>query len=171
MGDYMEYRVNKPYPEIMVERPNLNYAKILLEDYAGSISEDTAVHLYLYQHLVSDDIWQYYSKIIENISIVEMHHLEILGKLIKQLGLDPAYVSFKEDRLVPWSASYVNYTTDLAKMLDVDIMSETKAIQKYHQHYKIIDDKYIRQILLRIIEDEEVHLKIFNELKELLKKA
>lgn len=171
IGDRMEYKVNKPYPEIRVEQPNLEYAKLLLEDYAGTISEDTAVHLYLYQHLVADDLWEYYSKIIENISVVEMHHLEILGKLIKLLGLDPAFVSFKDDRLVAWTANYVNYTTDLETMLDVDIMSETKAIQKYREHVQMIDDVYIKQILLRIIEDEEIHLDIFKKLKELLKKA
>ena len=153
IGDRMEYKVNKPYPEIRVEQPNLEYAKLLLEDYAGTISEDPAVHLYLYQHLV------------------EMQHLEILGKLIKLLGLDPAFVSFKDDRLVAWTANYVNYTTDLETMIDVDIMSETKAIQKYREHVQMLDDVYIKQILLRIIEDEEIHLDIFKKLKELLKKA
>lgn len=167
----MEYKANKPYPEVKVERSNLDYAKLLLEDYAGEVSEDTAVHLYLYQHLVSDDIWAYYAKVIENISIVEMHHLEILGKLIKLLGLDPAYVSFKDQRLVAWTSKYVNYTTNLNEMLDVDIASETKAIQKYKEHVQMIDDKYIKQILMRIIEDEKIHLNIFNNLKELIKKA
>ena len=29
----MEYKNMKPYPEIKVEKPNIEYAKILLEDY------------------------------------------------------------------------------------------------------------------------------------------
>lgn len=169
IGDDMEYNSNKPYPEIRVERPNLEYAKILLSDYAGEVSEDTAIHLYLYQHLVSDDIWNYYSDIIEHISIVEMRHLEILGKLIKLLGLDPDFVSLKDNKLVSWNAKFVNYETDLNKMLDIDISSETKAIENYRCHYELIGDRYIRENLLRIIEDEEVHLKIFKDLKGLIK--
>lgn len=167
----MEYSSNKIYPKVRVEKPNLGYAKILLDDYAGKVSEDTAIHLYLYQHLVSDDLWEYYANTMEHIAIVEMHHLEILGKLIKLLGLDPAFVSPRDNHLVAWNTNYVSYTTDLEKMLEADIISETKAIQKYHEHIKMIDDIYIKHILLRIIEDEEIHLNIFNKMKELLKKT
>jgi bacterioferritin len=37
-----------PYPEIKVMEPNKYYATLLLEDYAGMISELTAVNQYSY---------------------------------------------------------------------------------------------------------------------------
>ena len=72
----MKYCSDKPYPPIEVEGTNLEYAKILLEDYAGAGGEDTAIHRYFYQSLVTDEI----SKMLEGISRVEMHHLEILDR-------------------------------------------------------------------------------------------
>ena len=49
-------------------------------------------------------------------------------------------------------------------MLKVDIYSEKTAIKTYEHHKKIINDKYIKQMLDRIILDEKRHLEIFQTL-------
>ena len=49
-------------------------------------------------------------------------------------------------------------------MLKIDIFSEESAIKTYTEHKKIIKDKYIREMLSRIILDEKRHLEIFKEL-------
>ena len=48
----MEFQANIPYPEIKVERKNVEYAKMLSYAYAGIVSEDTAIHLYMYQSFI-----------------------------------------------------------------------------------------------------------------------
>ena len=73
------YKSNLPYPDIKVEKENIEYAKLLMYPYASMISEDTATHLYMYQSFILDDN---IGKILENIAIVEMHHLEMLAKTI-----------------------------------------------------------------------------------------
>ena len=70
----MKYAVNKDYPPIKVEKENPYYAQILLNNYASEISEETAIHLYLYQSLILDN--QELSTILEKIALVEMHHLK-----------------------------------------------------------------------------------------------
>ena len=50
----MEFKSDLPYPKIRVERQNINYATKLLNDYAGYVSELSAIHLYSYQSFVSD---------------------------------------------------------------------------------------------------------------------
>ncbi len=157
---------NDFYPEIKVERPNLEYAKLLLQDYAGTVSEDTAVHLYMYQHLLQNEKWEEFAEALEDIAIVEMHHLEILGKLILKLGLNPIYatVDSSNDNVIYWTSENVDYTDDIKKMLQVDIQAETLAIEQYELHKEMMDDKYIRAIIDRIIQDEKEHLKIFKEL-------
>ena len=159
----MIVKSNNPYPEPKVERQNLEYAKLLLQDYAGEVSEDTAIHLYLFQHFTSE--WEEFKEVIREISISEMTHLELLAETIKLLGLKPKYKTFNasNDVLIPWTSDNVNYETDIKKVLEVDINAETKAIETYKLHMEIIDDKYIKQLLSRIIEDEEIHLKIFKE--------
>lgn len=163
---------DKPYPEVKVERPNTHYAKILLQDYAGTVSEQTAINLYMYQHFLQADKWKKFADLIEEIAIVEMHHLELLGETILKLGLNPVYATFdsKTDNKIYWSSKNVNYTDKIKEMLEEDIKAETLAINQYHLHMKMIDDKYIKALLLRIIEDEVEHLEIFKELYKSIQK-
>lgn len=151
------YKSNLPYPDIKVEKENIEYAKLLMYPYASMISEDTATHLYMYQSFILDDN---IGKILENIAIVEMHHLEMLAKTINLLGLKPEYKSND----IPWTSNYVNYNTNLKDILKINIEAETLAIKNYQNLIKVINDKYIRKMLERIIVDEEIHLKIFNDL-------
>lgn len=44
--------------------------------------------------------------------------------------------------------------------------SERKAIENYKYHILIIKDSHIRELLERIILDEELHVKLFIELYE-----
>ena len=49
-------------------------------------------------------------------------------------------------------------------MLEIDIEAETQAIHRYQNQILIIKDKYIQNLTRRIIEDEQVHLNIFQTL-------
>ena len=153
----MYYKSTLPYPEIKVEKENIEFAKLLLYPYASMVSEDTAIHLYIYQSFILDDE---IGKILENIAIVEMQHLEMLAKTINLLGLKPEY----KVNNIPWNSDYVNYNTNLKDMLKINIEAETLAIKNYRNLIKVIDDKYIKELLKRIIIDEEIHLKIFKDL-------
>ncbi len=163
---------NNPYPPIKVERPNIEYAKILIHDYAGTVSEDTAVHLYMYQNFLQYDEWAEFAEIIEKIAIVEMKHLELLGRTILKLGLNPIYATFSSENnnIIYWGSENVDYTDRLKQMLRADIVAETEAIKQYKLHWKIIEDKYIRALIERILEDEEEHLRIFEKLYSIVKK-
>lgn len=163
----MNYQSNLPYPIVQVQRPNINYAKMLMEDYAGSNSEDSAVHLYLYQSLVSNGQFQKYSDILSHISVVEMRHLRMLGEVIKLLGLDPVFGTLPNDEIFRfWTAGNVDYTVDLKYMLQLDITGEIRAIENYERQKVVIQDQYIKSLLSRIIEDEKIHLQIFKDLNK-----
>ncbi len=159
-----------PYPAIMVEKPNIDYAYILLQDYAGAISETTAILMYSYQKFLN--IEEEFTKTIRTIAITEMHHLDILGQLIYKLGLNPVYKTLQSNNnnMLPWTSDFVNYNTNLETILKYNIKSETNAIINYKKHYELIDDIYIKQNIARIIEDEKVHLKCFNNLLEQYRK-
>lgn len=166
----MKVKLDIPYPEINVEEKNPYYADLLSQDYAGKISEITASLLYSYQHFVKFQENKEFSDIIEEISIVEMKHMEILGKTIKLLGKEPIYKTCEAMRgdCVMWDAKNINYDTNLKEMLRIDIASENATIKNYEEHKKIIEDKYIKEILSRIIIDEKRHLEIFQMLYEKL---
>lgn len=162
----MEYRVNKDYPEVNVEETNVYYAKLLLNDYSGINSELTAITQYVYQGFYLFKDYSKISKTLEKIAIVEMRHLELLGKTIKLLGVKPEF-KFNNNNdyyYQYWNSSYVDYNTHLISMLKDNILKEQVAIRNYEQHISVINDKYIKVLLERIIEDEKVHIKCFKEL-------
>lgn len=161
----MECRVDKPYPKIEVEGKNLYYANLLLEDYSGLVSELTAITQYVYQKFDKFNVNEEFSKTLSGIAVVEMKHLELLGETIKLLGVDPKF-KFEDNcnLLTYWSGSFVDYTTNIVDMLKSDIKIEYDAIALYKYHINIINDKYVKRLLYRIIEDEERHIECFNML-------
>ncbi len=158
-------KLNKPYPPIKVEKENLEYAEILMKDYAGSGGEDTAIHEYLFQSFVKKEV----ADTLRGIAEVEMHHLFILGELITLLGGKPFFCeTVKNDTCVkPWTSEYVNYTMTLKDMIIVDIKREQETIKRYQKNIEVIHDIYIKKLLQRIIEDEQLHIdcltRIYNE--------
>lgn len=153
------YSSDKPYPPILVEGRNKEYAKLLLSDYAGELGEDTAIHQYFFQSLIIED--ESISDALFHISKVEMIHLNILGKLIELLGIKPVFGVLNNNSFTPWNAKMVDYTSKLRNILIQNIKHEKDAIINYKKHMELIDDKYIKEILKRVIEDELVHIKYF----------
>ena len=77
--------VSPPYPPID-PKPNPHYAQILMEDYAGIVSELTAITKYEYQSVVLMNTFPHFAKELSKIGMAEMHHLHILAQLIFKLG-------------------------------------------------------------------------------------
>lgn len=98
-----------PYPEPRVVRPNQYYALLLLEDYAGAVSELTAINQYFYHYLTFYENYGDVAELQECISIIEMLHLELLGKTIRKLGVEPEYRTLTNNQRIYWNASFVYY--------------------------------------------------------------
>lgn len=159
-----KYNVNLPYPEVKVEGPNVEYANLLLKDYAGAFSELTAITLYVYQHIMGKGSFDDYAQLVNGVAMSEMKHLELLGKSIKLLGVKPIYFNNVWPPGQLWSSSYVNYSTNIVDMLLIDIETEKKAIENFRHHMMMIKDRFIKELLERIILDEELHVKLFNQM-------
>lgn len=158
----MIYKSDKPYPIPRVERVNKSYAQLLLSSYAGDISEETAIHQYLFEYLMVEEDLDELKYALMHISQVEMHHFRLLGETIKLLGVLPVYGEVLcENKYVSWNSDNVNYNLNLDQVIKNNIYYEEKAIENYLMLYDIIEDKYVRELLLRIIEDEKIHIDIF----------
>ena len=98
-----------PYPEIGMIRKNRYYANLLYEDLSGELS---AIAQYVYEHICLNSN-QEISKILLQIAIQEMRHLNLVGEMIQKLGNKPYY---QDARGEVWSAKSVKYDTgDLKK--------------------------------------------------------
>lgn len=159
----MNFELNKPYPDIKVNKKNLKHANILLESFAGTISEDTATHEYIYQHIILKKINKNLSDALLKISITEMKHLSFLGELIQLLGMNPEYKSYNyfTNNYTYWSGNYINYETNIKTLLLHNIKMEEMAIKQYKKTITLIKDENIISLINRIIEDENLHIQIF----------
>lgn len=158
--------MDMPYPEIKVASKNLETACALFNLYAGEVSEDTSIHNYIFQMMMVEDVE--IKKLLKEIAITEMHHLEILGLLIKALGLSPLFVGVSNQKTKWFSGEYVNYERDLKNILLDNIRLEETAIKKYEEVISIANDSNIEHILKRIILDERLHIEIFSKLYQQL---
>ncbi|CQR70848.1 ferritin-like domain-containing protein [Sporomusa ovata] len=157
------YSDPSPYPEIRVVEPNLHYARLLMDDYAGVVSEFTAISQYLYHYFFSKNIDEKLGKLFENVSINEMLHMEILADIIIMLGGDPQIRGSFSTNNQFWNGKFIYYGDDLCEQLKADIEAEYTAIEEYRKHIQLIDDHHIQAILKRIILDEKVHIRLFNK--------
>ncbi len=158
-------RLNIPYPVVGVETKNPKYADILMPLYAGPYGELTALATYTYQSVITEKKDKRISDIIECISMVEMKHFHILSKLIHMLGVDPMFFSWNaRGKMQWWNGQFALFETNPEAFLQKNIEEETFCVKAYQNAHKRIDDRRIKEILERIILDEEHHIKIFENL-------
>ena len=135
----LSVRKDLPYPEPVIPYPNPVEAKKLMNDYGGRDSETTAILQYVYQSYVLSREFPEFSKKLEEIA---------------------AYGSFPVigGRTAFWNGSYVNYATDLIKLLEYDIQGELCAIENYKNTILCVQNDTLKATIERIIEDEELHV-------------
>ena len=146
-----------PYPEVKGNHDPATVA-MLKNDYAGLVSELTAITQYIFQNNSSDD--ETFANAMLQIAISEMQHLDLLGDAIHTLG---GTTEFTDGNHRFWTAANVNYANDRAGMLRANIQAEQAAIANYERHAAATSNESVRRLLLRIADDERLHLKFFEE--------
>lgn len=153
-----------PYPPLLVERQNLNYAKEMLSNIGSCDSEMTAISSYLYNSTVLSESQQEYAQIFQKISMVEMRHLNMFSRLSFLLGADPRLWSENGRRTCYWSPACIQYSQRADVLLKNALLAEQSAVMKYRRQAEWICDAYVSDVLNRIVLDELIHVQIFQEM-------
>ena len=156
-------KTKEPYPKIKDAINNPRTVCIIKNLMSGNEGELTAVLQYFYQSSISKDMEKEISDVLEEISIVEMMHLEMLSHAIVDFGGEPRYENGIGQS---FNANTVNYSTKLSKILDANILGEEKAIENYKKAIDMVDNNSLKELFKRIIEDEKLHIKIFTHLRD-----
>lgn len=161
------------YPEITVNSLTDEEINVIKNIYTGRSSEFTSIGQYSYQHVLlsNTDELKNFSQCMEKISITEMRHQEILGKILLNSNIDPKYCTYIDNN--PnicnfWSANFVNYTTNLKEILIKDIELENVAIREYNRLLNISQNENLRENISRILLDEHEHIRFFEYALSLL---
>lgn len=155
------YKLDAPYPEITECENNPFYVSLLLNLYASAQSELTAVLQYVYQVHYFEPINEQTAADVEEIGLVEMSHIELLAEAIIAFGGTPRYIS---SRGMYYTTKSVDYTKDYVSMLLSDLNGEKAAIKAYGDSASMVKNAQLKDLLLRIQADEELHYKIFEKL-------
>lgn len=126
-----------PYPPIQVKCRNRDYADLLSADYCGGVSELSAITQY-----------------INNENRLSCEHCA-LAKIL--LGIAMA-------EMMLWTPACLDIPEKAEEMLRADIEAEKAAIGQYKKHIGMIDDYFVNTTLARIIEDEEYHIMLLQDL-------
>lgn len=161
------FSVDLPYPSLDEVKPNKNDLLIILNDYSGLISELSAVTQYIYhkQNFDAKNLANVGASLLQ-IAIVEMRHLNIFGEMITKLGGNPKFVYKKGNDFNFWCANMIDCKTKVIEMLESDLKLELETIENYKKHAIMVSQEEISEMLLRIVKDEELHVKILLDLIE-----
>lgn len=152
-----------PYPPAKACAPNEKYAELIRGSFSGKESELTAVMSSLYHGLKFSESCPELSDMLIGITLCEMRHLVILGKLLLSLGGDPKFfccLPTNSNAGGWWNAhpNTINYRDTIDKALKNGISAEKAAIAEYKSISEYVDDDGIKAILKRIGADEVLHL-------------
>lgn len=157
--EFSPYQVNLPYPKTEGVEPNRRYAVLISDGYAGRGSEMTAVNQYLVHRYYLEKYPQIYLA-YQKIAAVEQIHLQLLGKLIHQLGCRPFLQSCVTNHY--WNGTFPDYQCTLESILESDLQGENEAISHYKLLICQINNDQIQRLFARIILDEQLHVQILS---------
>lgn len=153
---------NIPYPELECINANNKFISLLFDTYSGMHGELTAILQYTYESIMFNN--EEISKIVKQIAIMEMHHLSILGEMLKKLGRPPVYKSGNETL---WNAKNINYVMrNVEEVMKNNIQEEHQAIRNYESLIECTNDECIKKLMERIILDEKSHIEVFNAIMQ-----
>ncbi|MDR3288852.1 MAG: LysM peptidoglycan-binding domain-containing protein [Peptococcaceae bacterium] len=149
-----------------VSEPNLTYAIWLYDAYAGKESELTTTTAYLYQAVILDR--PEFDALLQPIAYDELRHLNLLGQILRQLGVDPRYGSFQKTRWTDWRSRYIHYQTDPCQILERNMRDEAATYYAYMELSQKISIPEIQNTLIQIACEEGHHCQCFaNALQQL----
>ncbi len=155
-----QYMLDIPYPSIKGLDLNVTYGQMLLSNLGGTVSEMSAISLYIYNAVLLETQWPELSTAFLSISQTEMKHLQLFSRMCSMLGVDPRLWDCQNDFLEYWSPGYNVYPRQIKTMLENAIISENHAIQNYEYQLRCIQEPIIQSVLNRIILDEKHHVHI-----------
>ncbi len=149
---------NDPYPKIENIKQDYRFGKMLYDSYAGSYGELTAITQYVYENITNEENKEL-RNVLMRVAMDEMHHLKILGELLVELGFIPYYMGSRNNK---WCSDRVKYKfSSVEEMMKYNKKKKKMAIKEYERLIENTEDKCIKDILSRIIKDEENHIRIF----------
>jgi len=162
--DMFNYRKRLFYP-LHTEKPDPEFARILLDGYGGKDGELTSIAQYLAHRPLMPN--RCVRELYGLIAAEELSHLEIIGAAILKLE---GKLGYTNSRGKPWRTLYVEEATSPLEILEIDIALERRASDLYRRQLQIAGDGGIKKLLNFLIAREEVHKKLLLKAQGLIER-
>ncbi len=163
-SENIRVKLDSPYPDIVDAQPNIRDIRMLKYLAYGKDSELTAILTYLYQSYIVND--KELSDVLTEISESEMIHYDLLSEAVVEFGGDP---TLTDGRGNVWTGRNITTLTNPTEILISNIKNEKGAIENYKRAIKETDNKSLIDLYNRIIEDEKIHIQVFEKFLEKIK--
>ena len=160
-----------PHPDC--KKGQSNAVCMLLEDYAGPGSELTAATTYMYQSSILKDKYPEIAKVLHDIGVQEMGHMEKLAGAVLKLGGDPkyAYCDYSTCKKKFWSGEYAVYEKCVWDILKGNIEDEENAVEEYYRQADVTCIPWLKSLLRCLAKDEQEHVRVLKKLLYWLEKC
>lgn len=155
--DKLPVTAGLPYPELYVKRWEPSWPKLLFSDGTG---EFTAICQYLCGSWQLEPFFPHIADTLKRIAQVEMHHLDLLGRLTVMSGNRPFCGDTAHFDPVAGDCQTGTNHPDVNRILRLCLAGEEEAMEAYRTQAALISDYSLSAILLRIALDEQVHIGI-----------
>lgn len=164
-------KIDLPYPSLNGIEPNYKIAKVIIPAFSGGHSELNAILQYIYHFFNFNELKNFdLAETLMGIALCEMEHLQILGKLLIKLGVDPVFAKNPPYKTEFYSTKSLSYSRLPIKMLLDNISGEMLAINDYKQMSDQIQDEKVLAVISRLLLDETLHLTVLKDsLKDYMK--
>lgn len=155
-------RCSLPYPSLESPAASPAWIPMLKNLYAGRRSELGAITQYCYQSIILSRTCREIAETLRGMAMVEMHHMEMLGKLVLLCGGTPDFSGGRPCQW--WNGSFSNRRKDLCGILLINLRDEVAAVDAYLKAASAISDPQISRLLRRIAMDESHHAQLLREM-------
>ncbi|MEG1499470.1 MAG: ferritin family protein [Clostridia bacterium] len=143
------------YPMLLKQNTNSYYAGLLQNLFCGDDSEVCSFLSFRYYIYCLSPFYESVVTVLQKIAQQELKHQEILANAIIMLGKNPVYY----DAQCKWfSTRSIDYIKNLKDVLSFSREKKEKAIIDYKLAMSKISNFEIKNLLERILIDEEKHL-------------
>ena len=155
--------ISLPYPTVANARDKRKNTLEMI--YKLYISKFTAVSEYIYRNLIFSESHPIAADMLECISLIQMKHFKLLGKLLAALGVDPKINPADINRRSKRSdhLTDVNYKT-LRNIVLNNIYVSKSFISELDTLMQMTDDSEIKAVTQRLILDERHIIGLLEEL-------
>ena len=152
----MFYHVKELQFNARVSKPDVRFAKLLLEQFGGGNGELKAAMQYFVQAFGCKKPYPDKYDLLMDIATEEFSHLEIVGATISGGG-----PTVTDSQGIPWSGAFVNAMGDLTVDLRSDIAAEARAKMVYENLLKFTADPLVKETLRFLMTREVAHFQMF----------